>query len=151
RPEQRVLFEEGQQHDGPARVVLEGPRRVLQLHVARGEAAKGVVVAVAGDANLLEIVEALDAGRRLADFLHRRQEQADEDGDDGDDDEQLDQRERAAWPQAGGRREPEHGQTSLRQERTRTMKKYAAQGEQRLPQPGESAASRLRYPDIGIN
>ena len=48
-----------------------------------------------GDADLLEVVGALDACGGLADLLHGRQQEADQDGDDRDDDEQLDQRERA--------------------------------------------------------
>src|SRR5262249_48387806 len=38
----------------------------------------------------------LDAVGRLADFLHRRQQQTDEDGDDGNDDEELDEGKPAA-------------------------------------------------------
>ena len=54
--------------------------------------------AVGGQANLLEIVLAFHAVGRLANFLHGRQQEADEDRDDGDDDEQLDERE--AWSTA---------------------------------------------------
>ena len=54
-----------------------------------------VVIAVGGQADLLEVVGALDPAGGLADLLHRRQQQADQDGDDGDDDQQLDQREAA--------------------------------------------------------
>src|SRR5262249_18611555 len=50
---------------------------------------------------LLEVVGALDASGRLAHFLHGGQEQANEDGNDGDDHEQLDQRERIAFPDHG--------------------------------------------------
>jgi hypothetical protein len=46
---------------------------------------------VHGEADLLEVVHALGAGGGLADLLHRRQEQPDEDGDDGDDDDQFDE------------------------------------------------------------
>ena len=55
-----------------------------------------VVVVVQGQADLLEVVGALDAGGGLADLLHGGQQQADQDGDDGDDDQQLDQREAGA-------------------------------------------------------
>ena len=53
----------------------------------------GAVVGVCGDADLLEVVLALHAGRGAAHLLHGRHQKADEDGDDGDDHEQLDQRE----------------------------------------------------------
>ena len=51
------------------------------------------MVVVRGDAQLLEVVLALDPGGRFADLLYRGQQQADQDGDDGDDHQQLDQRE----------------------------------------------------------
>src|SRR5439155_21247642 len=51
---------------------------------------------VQGQANLLKVVLALSAGGRLADLLHRRQQQPDEHGDDGDHNEQFDQGEPAA-------------------------------------------------------
>src|SRR5262249_60991536 len=56
---------------------------------------------VEGQADLLEVVGALRAPGGLADFLHRGQEQADEDGDDGDHNQQLDERE-GATPQVHG-------------------------------------------------
>src|SRR5262249_6636587 len=46
--------------------------------------------------HLMEVVAALDPGGRLADFLHRRQQQADEDGDDGYHHQQLNERERTS-------------------------------------------------------
>ena len=51
------------------------------------------MVVVEGQADLLEVVGALDPPRRLARRLHGRQEQRDQHRDDGDDDQQLDQRE----------------------------------------------------------
>src|SRR5205823_7399357 len=60
-----------------------------------GKHATSIHMVVQGKTNLLEVVRALGPVRRLADFLHRRQEQADEDGDDGDHHQQLDQRERS--------------------------------------------------------
>src|SRR5205085_12350398 len=60
------------------------------------EATVGVVEAVQRQADLLQIVLAAGALRRLADLLHGRQQQSDQHRNDGDDDEQLDQRERAA-------------------------------------------------------
>src|SRR5262249_45823785 len=53
-----------------------------------------VVEAVQRQAELLEVVGALDARGGLAHLLDGGEQQADEDGDDRDDDEQLDQRER---------------------------------------------------------
>src|SRR5205823_1066423 len=47
---------------------------------------------VQGEANLLEVVLALNASGGLAHFLHGGHQQADQDGDDGNHDEQLDQR-----------------------------------------------------------
>jgi hypothetical protein len=47
-----------------------------------------------GQADLLEVVGTLHAGGRLADLLHGRQQQSDEDGDDGDHHQQLDEGER---------------------------------------------------------
>jgi hypothetical protein len=55
-----------------------------------------VVAGVGGQRDLLEVVHALGPAGRLADFLHRGQQQADEDGDDGDHHQQLDQREGAS-------------------------------------------------------
>ena len=57
------------------------------------ERAVGVVVVVQGQADLLEVVDALGAAGGLAGRLHGRQQQADQDGDDRDHHQQLDQRE----------------------------------------------------------
>src|SRR5207302_1856762 len=54
---------------------------------ARGQRSGGVVRHAAGQADLFEVVGALDACGRLADLLHGGQQEADEDGDDGDYDE----------------------------------------------------------------
>ena len=51
---------------------------------------------VHGEAKLFEIIAALNARRGLADLLHGRQEQADEDGDDGDHHKQFNEREACA-------------------------------------------------------
>jgi hypothetical protein len=48
---------------------------------------------VQGQADLFEVVLAFGPGSGVADLLHGRQEQSDQDGDDGDDHQQLDQRE----------------------------------------------------------
>ena len=58
-----------------------------QVRVRRG-------VVVVGQRDLLQVVAALHAGGRLANLLHGRQQQADQDRDDGDDHQQLDQRKR---------------------------------------------------------
>src|SRR5207237_5053300 len=57
-----------------------------------------VLVVVAGQGDLLEVVGALHAGGGLADLLHRRHQQADENGDDGDDHEEFDQRKTGPGP-----------------------------------------------------
>src|SRR5205823_7564262 len=62
--------------------VVPGPFRELVV---------GVVVAVHGQADLLEVVLALGAGGGLADLLDGGQEQADQDPDDREDDQHLDQ------------------------------------------------------------
>src|SRR5262245_27855096 len=53
---------------------------------------------VCGQGQVLEIVEAARAVRRLAYFLHRRQQQANQDGNDGDDHQQLDERKTVSGP-----------------------------------------------------
>src|SRR5262249_43094164 len=85
-------------YPGCAVLAAFGPR-VCHLGV-------GIVVVVAGQAELLKVVGALGARRRLADLLDGRQEQADEDGDDGDHHQELDQREpqranSAPWQEHG--------------------------------------------------
>jgi len=50
---------------------------------------------VQGNADLLQVVLAPDAGGCFAHLLDGRQEQADQDGNDGDDHQQLDEREGA--------------------------------------------------------
>jgi hypothetical protein len=49
-----------------------------------------------GQADLLEVVAAANALSRLADLLHRRQQQGDQDANDGDDYQKLNQCERTA-------------------------------------------------------
>ena len=63
----------------------------------RGEALVGRVVVVDGQADLLEVVLALQPGRGLADLLDGGEQQPDQDRDDGDHDEQLDQGETHFW------------------------------------------------------
>jgi hypothetical protein len=50
---------------------------------------------VDGQADLLEVVLALEPCRGLADLLHRGHQEGDQDRDDGDDHEEFDQRESA--------------------------------------------------------
>src|SRR5262249_26194868 len=87
------LLEKRREQDRPAtdRVVLEGKRLVR------------VVVVVAGEADLLEVVGALGAGGSGADLLDGGEQQADEDGDDGDHHQNLDQRERRGPVPGSGR------------------------------------------------
>src|SRR5262249_52754969 len=80
------LLEVRQEEVEHVAVGLRGRRRVR-----RWQTLVGVVVVVGGDAELLELVGALDASGGLADLLDRREEEADEDGDDGDDYQQLDE------------------------------------------------------------
>ena len=70
---------------------IGGVGGVWMLLARRREFAEGVVVIVQPEAELLEVVGALGPGGGLADLLHRRQQQADQDRNDRDDDEQLDQ------------------------------------------------------------
>ena len=60
-----------------------------------GNGAVDVVVVVQGQAELLQVVDALAPPGGLAGGLHGGQQQGDQDGDDGDDDQQLDEREGA--------------------------------------------------------
>jgi hypothetical protein len=53
----------------------------------------GIVVVVAGEGELFEVVLALHAVGRLAHLLHGGQQQPDEDGNNGDHDQQFDERE----------------------------------------------------------
>ena len=52
------------------------------------------MVVVECDRDLVQVVLALAAGRRLADFLHSGHQQTNENRNDGDNDQQLDQRKR---------------------------------------------------------
>src|SRR5262245_45421849 len=56
-----------------------------------GEVAQRGLVVVEGEAELLEVVGATHARRRLADLLNSGEKQADQDRDDGDHDQELDQ------------------------------------------------------------
>ncbi len=54
-----------------------------------------VMIIMGCQAELLQIVGALGSVGGLADFLHRWQQESDQDGDNGDDDQELDEREPA--------------------------------------------------------
>ena len=77
----------------PLAISLAFCRRPDHL-VARGQAVVCADVVVESEADLLEVVGALDAPGRFSRRLDGRQEQRDQHGDDGDDDEELDQSER---------------------------------------------------------
>src|SRR5262249_33438591 len=97
-PIQVVLFDEGEHSSDPTPprgvgAAAAGPLQVRAAVVRVAEVdfaavarqrAERVVVVMAGPAELLEVVGALDASGSLADLLHRGQQQANEDGDDGD-------------------------------------------------------------------
>src|SRR5262249_37632325 len=87
-----VPFEEGQDLEAPAAPLVPAhgrladgqvPRRHAPVAAAAREDAERVVVVVEGEAQLLEVVAALDAGGGVADLLHRGYQEADQDGDDG--------------------------------------------------------------------
>src|SRR5439155_21408011 len=61
----------------------------------RRQPSEVVVIAVHGEAELLEVVAAFHAVGRLADFLNRRQKQADQDRDDRNDHQKLNKRKTA--------------------------------------------------------
>src|SRR5262249_47821079 len=87
-------LDEGDDREGPAGGLLgaDGGNPVdvgrgrPPLPAPRGEVPQPVVVVVEGQADLLEVVGALDAGGGVADLLHCRQQKAHQDGDDGNDD-----------------------------------------------------------------
>jgi hypothetical protein len=61
----------------------------------------GVVMLLHGQAELLEVVDAVGSPRRLTGRLHGRQQQSRQHADDGDDDQQFHERKRAALAEAG--------------------------------------------------
>src|SRR5262249_14812974 len=80
-----------------------GPLRPASLvQVARRQGLDDRVIVVDGQAELLQVVDALRPARRLAGRLHGRQQQGNQDGDDGDDDQKLDQRESSPTATHGG-------------------------------------------------
>src|SRR5262245_13953903 len=89
--EQVVLLEMRQQmeKEGAKHAVLTG----WIIPDARRQVFLLVVIVVRCQAELFQVVDALSPTGGLANSLHRRHQETDQDGDDGDDDEQLDERE----------------------------------------------------------
>src|SRR5438552_2118543 len=83
----------------PGHRVFEGAApgiRHIVVPVAAGrEEADGIVIRLASQGELLEVVLTAHAVGRLPDLLDRRQQQADQYGNDSNDDEQLDEGEGA--------------------------------------------------------
>jgi hypothetical protein len=70
-----VLLDVWQDEDGPGDPAVD-------VDAARRQEAVGVVIAVDGDADLLEVVGAADACGGLAHLLDGREQEADQDGED---------------------------------------------------------------------
>src|SRR5262249_7471534 len=87
---QAGLLQVGENRHGPTPIA-----GAVDIRQSR-EVLVGVVVVVQRQADLLEVVLALDTGGGLTHLLHRRHEQGDQDRDDRDHHQQLDQRERRA-------------------------------------------------------
>src|SRR5262249_32825592 len=96
-----------------------GQRRHPRRADARRERAVGALVVEDRQAELLQIVRTLRPGRRLADLLHRRQQEPDQHRDDSDDDEQLDEREAKPIPV-----DSFHGQTSPKRQGSYSWRWY---------------------------
>src|SRR5262249_23738965 len=171
RPQQaaRVVVVQRRSHVGAGTVVVRRPpylagagvgrRRGQRLAVGVGAAlprrraeavardgAQGVVVVVDGQADLVQVVGALDAVGRRPHALDGGQQEADEDGDDGDDDEQLDQREAPAlahgFPPGGGSRASGRGALYPREYNGGGGGRQAPQGAGRKPRRREGRAAR---------
>ena len=82
---QVILFHVGQElgHPAPVRVAADSNS------TPDGRPTIVVVVIVAGQGDLFQVVHTLSAGRGFADLLHGRQEQANEDGNNRDHDQEL--------------------------------------------------------------
>src|SRR5262249_21909723 len=86
--EDGVLFDEGQDLEGPGAGLVgraDAGRGGGGAHAGVGQPTLDVVMVVEGQADLFEVVGALHPRGGLADLLHCRQQEADEDGNDGDD------------------------------------------------------------------
>ena len=95
RVEEWRLLQVGEQHHCGRPVVPAGFADSL------GEDAHGALVVVQGEADLLEVVDALGTPGRLARRLHGGQQQGDQHGDDRDDHQQFDQREASTFHGSG--------------------------------------------------
>ena len=86
------LFEKRQQVKKDVAPTGVGRRRApREPALGRRQMLAGIVAVVRRQGDLLEVVLALGTVSRLADFLNRRDQQGDQDGDDRDHDQQLDQ------------------------------------------------------------
>ena len=70
-----------------------------QIQAKRWQLLVHIVVAVKGEANLLEVIVAGGSPRRLSCLLNCRQEQPNKNANNGDDYEQLNERETAVIPE----------------------------------------------------
>src|SRR5260370_38833 len=87
---------------------LQYNSKMSAAHAALGEGTVDIMIVVASQSHLLEVVLAFHAVGGLAHFLHGRQEQPNQDGNDGDHHQQLDQGEAFARPPANLRVELRH-------------------------------------------
>ena len=94
-----VLLDIGQKKDHPALARQRAGIGGRRPHRCREEAAR-VVEVMQGEADLLQVVFALDAIGGLAHLLHGRQQQADEHGNDGNHHQQFDQSKANTWATA---------------------------------------------------
>jgi hypothetical protein len=88
-----VVLLQVRHEQNPAGDVAGSRLASLKVHHGIGHFAHGIVVALGGEADLLEVVRALDASRGGTHFLDGGEEQTDQDRNDGDHDQKLDQRE----------------------------------------------------------
>src|SRR5262249_26475782 len=103
QPEDRILFDERQNLVTPVPALGSAEsEHVGRIATARGilpprggEYLYGIVVVMAAQGQLLEVVLTLRPGGGAAHLLHRRHQQSNQDGNDGNDDQELDEREPA--------------------------------------------------------
>jgi len=91
------LFEERHNPSHPAPIgseafVLSGVEGRQAIVAGRRESSVDIMIVVQGQPELLHVVETPDPIASLANSLHRRQQQSDQDADNGDHDQQLDER-----------------------------------------------------------
>jgi hypothetical protein len=117
-PEQSSLLDVGQDQSRPVVVLPVANGRVGLGQVEQrpaGQEAVRVVVVVAGQPDLLEVVGALHAVGGVADLLDRGQQQADQDRDDRHHHQEFDERKRGRFRSAK-RSGENHVGTSMRRE-----------------------------------